>query len=88
MDLVTAGQTILDATGHGTYLEIGVNAGGSFIPIKAARKWGVDPSYALRRRRLTKYALFSFLGIKLEKLFRMTSDEFFAAHPRCYLPTA
>ena len=76
MDRVVIAQSILDAL-RGTYLEIGVSTGSSFIPIRATRKWGVDPAYTLTRRRLLKYAVFSSLGIKVERLFRMTSDEFF-----------
>jgi hypothetical protein len=77
VDRVFIAQAILDALGNGTYLEIGVNTGSSFIPIKAKRKWGVDPGYVLTGRRLAKYAVFSFLGLKDERLFRITSDEFF-----------
>jgi hypothetical protein len=77
MDRIQIAQSILDALGGETYLEIGVNTGCSFIPIRAKRKWGVDPHYELTRRRLAKYAAFSALGIKSERLFRMTSDDFF-----------
>lgn len=77
MDRVVIAQACLDALGNGTYLELGVNTGNSFIPIKAKRKWGVDPEYVLTGRRLVKYAVFSWLGIKEERLFRLTSDEFF-----------
>jgi len=77
MDRVTLAQTIMDTISGETYLEIGVNTGVSFIPIKATRKWGVDPSYHLTRRRRMKYRLWSLLGIKEERLFRVTSDEFF-----------
>ena len=78
MNRILIAQALLDALGRETYLEIGVNTGNSFIPIKAKRKWGVDPCYALTRRRLMKYSVFSFLGINVEQLFRMTSDEFFS----------
>jgi len=77
VDRTVIAQGILDALGGGTYLEIGVSTGVSFIPIRARIKWGVDPAYILTKRRLLKYAVFSCLGIKIEKLFRMTSDEFF-----------
>lgn len=78
LNRILMAQSILDALGGETYLEIGVDRGVSFIPIKAKRKWGVDPSYTLTGRRLLKYAIFSFLRIRVERLFRMTSDEFFA----------
>jgi Methyltransferase domain len=77
LNRIVIAQSILDAVGAETYLEIGVSTGVSFIPIKARRKWGVDPSFTLTRKRLLKYAVFSSLGIKVERLFRMTSDEFF-----------
>jgi len=77
MDRIQIAQDILTALGGETYLEIGVASGCSFIPIKAGRKWGVDPGYTLTRRRRLKYAVFSFLGITIERLFRVTSDDFF-----------
>jgi SAM-dependent methyltransferase len=82
LDRILIAQSILDALGSEAYLEIGVNTGVSFIPIKAKRKWGVDPSYTLTARRLIKYAVFSFLRIKVERLFRMTSDEFFVKNEK------
>jgi Methyltransferase domain len=78
MDRIAAIQRVLGSVSDATYLEIGVCTGESFIPIRAKRKWGVDPGYVLSWRRRLKYAVFSFLGIKVERLFRMTSDEFFA----------
>jgi hypothetical protein len=77
VDRIVAAQSILDRFRDATYLEIGVNTGVSFIPIRARRKWGVDPNYILTAKRRLKYAVFSSLGIKVERLFRMTSDEFF-----------
>jgi hypothetical protein len=74
---IVIAQAILDSVGGGNYLEIGVSTGGSFIPIAADRKWGVDPDYKLTKRRLLKYAVFSLLRVKVEELFRMTSDDFF-----------
>lgn len=85
MDRVVVAQAILDALDNGTYLEIGVASGSSFIPIKAKRKWGVDPEYVLTGRRLAKYAVFSVLRLKDERLFRMTSDEFFATKAKALL---
>jgi hypothetical protein len=79
---VVVAQSILNALGGGTYLEIGVDNGSSFKPIKAQRKLGVDPSYTLSKRRLMKYAIFSFFGIETVKLFRMTSDDFFLKHQK------
>ena len=79
MNRVDIAQAILDALGDGSYLEIGVLTGSSFVPIRAKRKWGVDPAYAFSRRRIMKYELLSSLGIKTERLFKMASDDFFIA---------
>jgi hypothetical protein len=76
-DRILVAQASLDALGRGTYLEIGVDTGASFISIRAKRKFGVDPSYTLSHRRLHMYAVLSKLQIRVERLFRMTSDEFF-----------
>lgn len=73
-------QQVLDAIAGRTYLEIGVDTGASFIPIRASRKWGVDPAYHLTRRRRAKYRLFHVMGLGAERLFRMTSDAFFREH--------
>jgi hypothetical protein len=70
-------QSILNQLGGGSYLEIGVDTGNNFIHINADPKWGVDPAFTLTKRRLLKYQVFAYLGLKVEKLFRMTSDEFF-----------
>jgi len=54
MDRIQVAQDILTSMGGGTYLEIGIASGSSFIPIKARRKWGVDPGYTLTRRRRSR----------------------------------
>lgn len=77
MDRVDIIQAALDATGRGTYLEIGVCAGNSFIPVTASRKIGVDPGHLLSWKRIVKYKLCSILRIKQEAVFKETSDEFF-----------
>lgn len=79
---MTIAQALLDRLGGGTYLEIGVDTGVSFIPIRARRKWGVDPGYTLTRKRRFKYAMFSLLHIKIERLFRVPSDDFFDTQKR------
>jgi hypothetical protein len=80
VDRIDIVQTALDATGRGSYLEIGICTGESFIPIKASRKWGVDPGYVLSWKRIAKYRLFSLLHIKQEKIFKETSDAFLRNH--------
>jgi hypothetical protein len=76
---IAIAQSALNALTGGPYLEIGVNTGESFIPIRANRKWGVDPDPKLSKKRLLKYAVFSALKIKFEDVFRLTSDHFFAS---------
>jgi hypothetical protein len=80
VDRIEIAQALLTATGGGNYLEIGVSTGSSFIPLRAARKWGVDPGYHISWKRIAKYRLFSLLNIKQEKIFKETSDEFFEKH--------
>jgi hypothetical protein len=82
LDRISAIQMSLDALGRGTYLEIGVDSGTSFVPVKAKRKWGVDPCYTLTRRRVLMYTVLSNLRIRVERVFRMTSDEFFVRKER------
>lgn len=77
MNRIDVTRESLAATGSGTYLEIGVDTGVSFIPTRAKRKWGVDPSPKLSRRRRFKYAVFAALGLSGERIFPITSDEFF-----------
>jgi Methyltransferase domain len=80
VDRIEIAQTVLDAIGGDTYLEIGVSTGMSFIPLRAKRKWGVDPDPHLSWKRLAKYRLFSLLHIGQEIIFRQTSDRFFKDH--------
>lgn len=82
MDRIEISQAALDALGNGTYLEIGVDTGMSFIPMRATHKWGVDPGLKLTQRRRLKYAVFAALGIKEEKLFPVPSDEFFSTQKK------
>lgn len=78
MDRIVVAQQLLDALGGGNYLEIGVSTGSSFIPIRAKKKWGVDPAYLLSKKRRLKYVAFATLGLKSEAVFRMKSDDFFS----------
>lgn len=80
MNRIILAQKILELISGENYLEIGVSTGASFIPIQATRKWGVDPAYYLTRKRRLKYRVWSMLGLKEERLFRTTSDDFFAKH--------
>ncbi len=69
-------QQLLNANGRGTYLEIGVEYGKSFIPIKANRKIGVDPDF----RKLMSIRSASFFKSWENLYFQMTSNEFFSSH--------
>jgi hypothetical protein len=82
IDRIVICQAALDAAGGGHYLEIGVAQGGSFMPIRARVKWGVDPAYVLSRRQLWKYRLATAVGLMEVRLFRMTSDDFFRTQGR------
>ncbi len=66
--------------GQGNYLEIGVSYGESFMPVRARRKWGVDPVCLVSRRRRVKLWLRVLAWGSWFRLFRMTSDDFFARH--------
>ncbi|HEY7217090.1 MAG TPA: class I SAM-dependent methyltransferase [Candidatus Binatia bacterium] len=67
-------QQIIDKLGAEAYLEIGVNRGRCFLPIKAKRKIGVDPNLKLSKKRRRAYLLRNLRS----KYYRVTSDEFFA----------
>jgi SAM-dependent methyltransferase len=72
----------LRTVGDDTYLEIGVDTGVSFIATRAQRKWGVDPSPKLTGRRRFKYAVFAALHLGEERIFPVTSDDFFLREKR------
>src|SRR5262245_42552069 len=75
-------QALLDSQGGQTYLEIGVSQGESFLPVRASRKWGVDPRPRLGRRHSSKSLFLRPLGLNRERIFVMTSDTFFATQSR------
>jgi hypothetical protein len=82
MDRIEVTRRALSALGNGSYLEIGVDTGASFVPTRAKHKWGVDPSPKLTGRRRLKYEVFAALGLKDERIFPVSSDEFFASEKR------
>ena len=73
-------QYLLDLNGRGTYVEIGVEYGKSFIPIKAKRKIGVDPNF----QDLMSIRVSSFLRSRKNLYFQMTSNEFFDNHSNLF----
>jgi SAM-dependent methyltransferase len=67
-------QQIIDRQRADAYLEIGVNRGRCFLPIKAKHKIGVDPNLKLSKKRRREY----FFRNLRSKYYRITSDAFFA----------
>ena len=76
MDRMEVIQRILDSGRRDTYLEIGVERGFSFMPIRAKRKIAVDPNF----RRLNVIKLVSSFTGGQNLYFEMISDEFFEHH--------
>jgi hypothetical protein len=77
VDRIAVCQAFLDARGGGNYLEIGVSRGGSFMPVRAKAKWGVDPGYLITRNQYLKLRLRALLAGREVRLFKLTSDDFF-----------
>jgi hypothetical protein len=82
IDRIGVCQAFLDARGRGNYLEIGVARGVSFVPIRARRKWGVDPAHRLKPREVQRWRWRALLAGREERIFRMTSDDFFRERRR------
>jgi Methyltransferase domain len=81
-------QSLLDYRAGQTYLEIGLAQGESFLPIRATRKWGVDPHPMLGRKYsvMNQFSrILGFLGVNGERIFSMTSDIFFARESRALI---
>ena len=81
MDRVSAVQASIDACHARRYLEIGVNKGLCFLPLRVRRKYGVDPSPLIPRRILLRSCVRRPCNA-LARIYRVTSDEFFAHPPR------
>jgi predicted O-methyltransferase YrrM len=78
-------QFILDRKRPRVYLEIGVKNGKTFFAIRAPYKMGVDPVFsdAAKKRARNPLQLLNrgpFTSLFDSRLFKMTSDEFFARH--------
>ncbi|MBU1131434.1 class I SAM-dependent methyltransferase [Patescibacteria group bacterium] len=77
MDRITLIQKIIKEANFSAYLEIGTQAGKSFLPIKCKYKIAVDPMFCISSKRKIKWLLKNPLNIK-NKYFEETSDDFFA----------
>lgn len=62
----------LDKTKGKTYVEIGVEAGTTFLQIKAKKKIAIDPKF-----KIPFYKKLSIYNIFKSKYFEMESNEFF-----------
>jgi hypothetical protein len=65
MNRVSTLQKIINKKKGGTYLEIGILAGDTFLRIKATHKLGVDPNLEISSTKKSK-----ILPEKLGKLFQ------------------
>lgn len=70
-------QTVIDRTGAQTYLEIGIDRGQTLLPLRVARKTGVDPAPQITWLQKLKYFLRDRQNGKL-RIVTTTSDHFFA----------
>lgn len=77
MNRLTVIQTVIDAKGSHTYLEIGVNNGAIFFRVKAKHKIAVDPKFAFSKFKQFRYFLKNPSNLS-NKCYETTSDEFFA----------
>lgn len=79
MDRVEVIQAIIDRTHATEYLEIGVETGLSFVPLRVDSRTGVDPALEWRRRRsLARRAGGKLVGKPSVKVHQRTSDDFFS----------
>ena len=72
-------QAFLRGRGLGTYLEIGLGSSRNFHRIRARRKIAVDPAPRLDCLKRARWWLRNPSN-RGARIFRMTSDEFFARH--------
>lgn len=77
MNRIDVIQKIIDRKRARTYLEIGVDGGTSFFPIRARQKIAVDPNFKFSKMRRIKWALKNFYNVAA-KYHELTSDSYFA----------
>ena len=71
-------QKILDKKKANKYLEIGVEFGTNFFPIRVKHKFAVDPNFKISKKIKTKWTLKKPF-ITHAKYFELTSDNYFAS---------
>lgn len=72
-------QAIADRLAAKTYLEIGVQSGDTFFPLRIAKKIAVDPRFAFSRFARLNWIRWNWRNMRNE--YRsLPSDEFFARH--------
>ena len=69
-------QTFIDKRGLKTYLEIGVQTGQTFLPIRCRKKIAVDPNFLIPRSWIIKSWIKNPTNLRNE-YFTETSDDFF-----------
>jgi hypothetical protein len=76
-------QRILDKKKARTYLEIGVDCGDNYFPIKARKKIAVDPDFKFSKKSKIRWALRNPYNM-LAKYCKLSSDNYFAGTKNYY----
>ena len=79
MDRMTLIQYLVDKHNYQTYLEIGVQKGFSFFPIKCKKKIAVDPKFLFDWKNKFYWILKNAFNVN-NSYFEITSDDFFSNH--------
>ena len=69
-------QAVIDKISAKTYLEIGVENGVNFMPIKVKNKIAVDPKFAITKKSKLKWLVLNWNNI-LAEFHECSSDEYF-----------
>lgn len=70
-------QMVLDKKGSGNYLEIGVRRGRTFLPVRARKKFAVDPVFLISNRDRVIWSLKNPCNLRA-RYFEVESNDFFA----------
>jgi hypothetical protein len=73
-------QAIADRARAGSYLELGVEHGDTFFPLRIPHKVGLDPHFTFTWK-FRAYWTLRYPANATARLYRMTSDAFFARPP-------